>query len=299
MRAGSHFIAVLLMLGCAAAVAQEAQPAAKISPEETAIRAAIASYADAFNKHDAAALAAHWSADGEFITPAGKTITGRADLEKDFTAYFEEAKDAKLTLGEPTIQFLSPAVAVEQGSALVVATDREPVETDYEAIHVKTAEGWKMDSVREQEYVAPQSHYDQLQQLEWMIGEWVDADEEATVETVCRWTKNNNFITRSFRVHVEGAIDLEGTQVIGWDPRAETIRSWMFDSEGGFGAGAWSGEGNRWTVRSLSVLPDGRSGSATIVTEKIDDNTYTFHTIGREVEGELLPNIGPIKVVRK
>lgn len=287
------------MLGAAAAFAQDDTPAPQVSPDETAIRAAIASYADAFNKHDAAALAAHWSESGEFITPAGKTITGRADLEKDFAAYFEEAKDAKLTLGEPTIQFLSPTVAVEHGSALVVATDRDPIETDYEAIHVKTAEGWKMDSVREEEYVAPQSHYDELQSLEWMIGEWVDADDEGTVETVCRWTKNNNFITRTFRVHVEGAVDLEGTQVIGWDPRAQTIRSWMFDSEGGFGAGAWSGDSSRWTVRSLNVLPDGRSGSATIVTEKIDDDTYTFHTIGREVEGELLPNIGPIKVVRK
>ena len=29
------------------------------------------------------------------------------------------------------------------------------------------------------------------------------------------------------------------TQRIGWDPAAKQIRSWEFDSEGGFGEGTW------------------------------------------------------------
>ena len=43
--------------------------------------------------------------------------------------------------------------------------------------------------------------------------------------------------------------DLEGTQVIGWDPAAGTIRSWMFDSDGGFGEGTWSKKDNSWIVK--------------------------------------------------
>ena len=33
------------------------------------------------------------------------------------------------------------------------------------------------------------------------------------------------------------------TQRIGWDPVADHIRSWEFDSEGGFGEGKWGGDG--------------------------------------------------------
>ena len=269
------------------------------APELTAVRAQIKSYVDAFNKHDAKAVAAHWTADGEFITPAGNQIQGQANLEKEFSEYFAEAKDAKLEIGEPELQLLSPGVVVEHGAALVVASDRDPIETDYEAIHVKTADGWRMDSVREKEFVRPRSHYEHLQQLEWMIGTWVDADDNAVIETTSDWTKNYNFITRQFKVHVEDRIDVEGTQIIGWDPSIGKIRSWMFDSEGGFGVGIWSNSGNRWTVKALRVLPDGKRGSVTTVTELVDENTLKVHTLGREVDGELLPNIGPIKVVRQ
>lgn len=48
------------------------------------------------------------------------------------------------------------------------------------------------------------------------------------------------FCSCSFKVSVPSMDDLEGTQVIGWDPAAGTIRSWMFDSDGGFGEGTWS-----------------------------------------------------------
>ena len=296
----TFIISVPFAILAAPASAQEAETAETTeSPELTAVRAQIKSYVEAFNKYDAKAVAAHWTESGEFITPGGNQIQGRADLEKEFTAYFAEAKDAKLEIGEPQLQLLSPGVVVEHGAALVVASDREPVETDYEAIHVKTSEGWRMDSVREKEFVRPQSNYERLQQLEWMIGEWVDADDNATVETSCQWTKNQNFITRSFRVYVEDRVDLEGTQVIGWDASIGKIRSWVFDSEGGFGVGLWSNSGNRWTVQALRVLADGKRGSTTTVTEIVDENTLKVYTVGREVDGELLPNVGPITVVRK
>ncbi len=295
-------ILVILLLFTVALRAQEpaAEPdAPKPNPEKAKIQKAIDSYVDSFNKADPKAVAAHWTAEGEFITPAGKALRGQKQLHEEFKAYFAETKNAKLELLGTAIDFLSPSVAVETGVARVIAAEAEPNDTEYEAIHVKTADGWKMDSVREQESIQTATHYEQLKQLEWMVGEWVDSDEHATIETVCRWTKNQNFLSRTFRVYVEDRIDLEGTQVIGWDPALQTIRSWVFDSEGGFGVGLWSHEGNQWTVRGLRVLPDGRRGSTTTVTQFVDENTFTLRTIGRQIDGELMPNIGPIKVVRK
>jgi uncharacterized protein (TIGR02246 family) len=267
--------------------------------EEKAIRAAIKSYLDAFNRHDAKAVAAHWSATGEFVTPGGDVLRGTEQLERDFADYFANAANVTLELADPKIEFLSPNVALETGTARVLEPNAEPTETEYVAVHVKYSTGWKMDSVREQEIVKPTSHYDQLRELEWMIGEWVDEAENATVETVCRWTTNRNFITRSFWISVRDRVDFEGTQVIGWDPVHNVIRSWVFNSDGGFGVGVWSRDGKRWTIRSLNVQPDGSQGSATVVMEQVDENTLTFQTIGREVDGVMLPNIEPVKVVRK
>jgi uncharacterized protein (TIGR02246 family) len=268
------------------------------SADEQAIRAAIQSYVDAFNKQDAKAVASHWTETGEFITPGGSELKGREAIQKEFEGYFADGEGATVEVAETEIRFLSPGVAAEEGTALVLRPDETPDETAYVAIHVKTTDGWKMDSVREQAQVRPQSHYDQLKQLEWMIGEWVDADDEVAIETSCRWTKNNNFILRSFKVVAEDRIDLEGSQIIGWDPAANTIRSWMFDSEGGFGVGAWTRNGDRWTVRTLQVLASGERASAINVMTYVDDDTFTIRSTSREVDGEIMPGIPETRVVR-
>jgi uncharacterized protein (TIGR02246 family) len=288
-------------LVAAAGVLRAAEPPAEseADADKTAIEKAVASYVDAFNKGDAKALAAHWTGRGQFLTPSGKTLRGREQLEKEFAAYFAEAKNAKIELVGTSVEILSPSVAVERGSARVIVPEKEPSESRYEAIHVKTAEGWKIDSIREEEGPGPaSSHYGQLQQLEWMIGQWVDADDAAVVDTTCRWTTNRNFLIRSFKVFIENRVDFEGTQVIGWDPAAQTIRSWVFDSDGGFGVGRWSGGDGRWTVQTLSVLPDGSRASATNIFELVDEDTVRFQSIGRQAGGELLPNIDPV-VIRK
>ena len=39
--------------------------------------------------------------------------------------------------------------------------------------------------------------------------------------------------------------------------------------------------------------------SANNVITKIDDNSFTFRSLGREVDGELLPGVDEITIVRK
>ncbi|MHC2069890.1 YybH family protein [Bremerella sp. T1] len=271
-----------------------------LNEDESAILKAIDSYAEAFNKGDAKALAQHWTVDGEFVTPSGDVLKGRAALEEDFTAYFEQNAGVKLELVDTQIKLLSPHVASETGVARVLLPEQEPSETIYEAFHVKTAEGWRIDSVKEDAPAEPApSHYERLQPLQWMIGTWVDdSEDDVTVETSSRWTTNQNFIVRTFRVFMDGVVDFEGTQVIGWDPSVGAIRSWTFDSDGGFGVGRWTQQGSRWTVQSLNVLPDGRRGSSTNIYDLVDENTVQFKTIGRQVDGELLPNVSSITIIR-
>lgn len=277
----------------------EAKEADTTTTDEAAITSAIESYTVAFNRGDANQVASHWRENGEFVTPSGDTLRGRKNIKAAFEKFFAENKDVRLEISEPSIRFLAPSVAVEDGTSRIIRPDEEPMESDYTAVHVKQGGKWKMDSVSEVDRERPSSHYEQLAALEWMIGEWVDQDEEATVETVCQWTKNRNFITRSFRVVGADGSEVEGTQVIGWDPMRKTIRSWVFDSKGGFGVGKWSRKGDRWTVRVLQVRQDGSSSSGINTLTYVDENTHTFKSAGREIDGQLQPNIPEVTVVRK
>jgi hypothetical protein len=135
--------------------------------------------------------------------------------------------------------------------------------------------------------------------LAWLVGQWTDDSPNATVGATVSWTKNKSFLSYSFKASAPGMDDLEGTQVIGWDPAAGTIRSWMFDSDGGFGEGTWSKKGNSWIVKFHQVMPDGRKASATNIYTLLDSNTITWKSIGRKVDGEFLPNVEEVKMVRK
>ena len=272
-----------------------------LTEDELAVLAAVDSYLIAFNKADAKRLAEHWTEDGEFVLASGEVLKGRGAIEESFATYFKESGNAKLELFDTQIKMISPRVAAETGMARVVGKDKITEETSYEVIHVKTADGWRIDSVKEAVLAdPPPTHYERLKPLEWMIGTWVDdAEEGMTIETTGKWTTNQNFITRTFKVYIQDRVDFEGTQIIGWDPSVDAIRSWTFDSDGGFGVGRWSQNGDRWTVQALSVLPDGRRGSSTNIYEIVDENTVQFKSIGRQVDGELQPNIETLTIIRQ
>ena len=124
-----------------------------------------------------------------------------------------------------------------------------------------------------------------LEVLDWMVGTWVDQGEKSIVTTKCSWTKNRKFLTRSFRIMIEGQLSLEGTQFIGWDPIAKRIRSWNFDSEGGFGQGRWIRDGNKWLVKMSFVLASGERASSLNVITYVDQDTLRWQSIDREIAG--------------
>jgi uncharacterized protein (TIGR02246 family) len=267
--------------------------------DEKAIRAAAASYVTAFNSHDAKALAARWSDNAVYQNPVtGEEVVGRDAIERQFSEVFEGLKDGRLSVEVTSIEFVSPSVAVEHGTAQIVKPNAEPEITEYSAVHVKQGDQWLLDRVTEKESVAVPSHYEQLKPLEWLIGSWVDEDDSARVETTGRWAKNQNFITRSFTIALPGEPALAGVQIIGWDAARGKIRSWAFDSDGGFVEGTWSNNGDTWIVESSAVLPDGRQGSSMNIMKVLDGNAFSWQVTGRDVGGEILPNLPAVKVSR-
>jgi uncharacterized protein (TIGR02246 family) len=293
-------LAIILLL-----ISQGSTVIANQEDDEATIRQNAAEYVKAFNRRDARALAAFWSPEAIYMNPSsGEEVVGRSAIEKQFAGNFAESGGVTLAVDVESVQFVSPNVAVEEGLARVMSPNSEPEESHYTAIHVKRNGQWLLDRVSEgdaeDQYDAPPpSNYEHLKELEWMIGSWIDQDDAATVQTDCEWTKNQNFMTRSFAVVIGDQVNMAGMQIIGWDPSAKQIRSWVFDSNGGFSEGTWTRKDNRWIIQSHGTLPDGGKSSATNVLKYVNDDSFTWQSINREVDGELLPNVDEVMVIRK
>lgn len=296
------FCVALMALGRAAVAADNAFDADARQDDVQQIEKEVADYVEAFNAKDAAALSQHWSEGGAYVRPIdGARLVGRKAIQKEFEATFAQQPEAVLAVKVRTIRFVTSDVAMEEGTAEVTfLPDTLPSRTDYTAVHVKRDGEWQVDSIRETELSADKGAAGgRLDELAWLVGGWTDRSDAATVETSVTWTKNNSFLSYSFKVSAGNIDALEGTQVVGWDPVAKTIRSWMFDSDGGFGEGVWSREDDRWLVKFHQTLADGRLASSTNVYTYIDDNTFTWQSIDRELDGEPLPNVERVTLARK
>ena len=286
----------MMLWGFASALGAEAD---RQATDEAAIRKAVASYVTVFNQGNAKALAGLWSPDAVYMNPlTGDQVVGREAIEKEFAAMFADAKGAKLAANTDSIQFVSPNVAVEHGTANVVRAGHEPEESEYTAVYVRRDGQWMLDRVTEEDSPVIASNYERLKELEWMIGMWVDQDDQNRVETTCQWTKNRNFMTRSFTISVGDRIDMSGMQIVGWDPAAKRIRTWVFDSDGGFAEGTSSKKGKSWYIQSVGVLTDGQKASSVNILTYVDDNTCTWQSVNRVAGGELLPNVDEVVMAR-
>ncbi len=263
--------------------------------DKAAVVEMVTSYVDAFNGRDAQAVSEHWSETGELVDPDGNRLSGRATIRESFETLFKDlSSEQLLSVMVDRVSFVTSDVAIVEGTARDVDGQDSSI-----VVTVKSEDGkWRVHSVREFDTPPRASHYDQLKELEWLIGQWIDESDESTAETSSHWSKNQNFITSNFKVSVPGMEPLEGTQVIGYDASTGNIRSWVFDSDGGTATGVWTRKGDSWEVRSSQVLADGRAASSINIYKLIDDDQFSWRSIGRQVDGEYLPNTEPVTVHR-
>jgi uncharacterized protein (TIGR02246 family) len=268
--------------------------------ERLVIEQRAKSYAAAYNAKDLSALIAHWAPEGVYIDRAsGERVVGREALKKVFQDELASRKESRLEIAAETIELVSPGVALEQGTSTITTADGQPIMTSYSAVHVKRDGQWLIDRISESEIARPPSHYEQLKELEWMIGDWSDQEGDGAVSTECHWARNNNFIIRSFTISIAGGVDMSGMQIVGWDGAKKQIRSWTFDSDGGFNHGVWGKTGDRWSVQQTATLPDGAMASSTTLLTPLDENSFTWQQVNRVVGGQLLPNLEEVVVGRK
>src|SRR5438045_216317 len=83
----------MLVLGAGLMTAQDrkAKPAGR-EADKLAIDKLTRETIQAFDNRDAAAVAAHWTAEGEFIRNDGEPIRGRAAVQQGYADYFKTLK---------------------------------------------------------------------------------------------------------------------------------------------------------------------------------------------------------------
>ncbi len=256
-------------------------------------------YQDAFNNQDTKKIANFFSNDGLFINPeTGKEIHGKEEIQKALEAYFKEIGDAKIEVKINSIVFPRKDEAVEIGTFNIKQNDQVSLESAFKS-YLKNNNGtWLIDEIRNISITDAPSQYEHLKELDWLIGQWVDADDDVEIHSSFTWDKHKNFIYDKFSIVTEGTLELEGTQIIGWDPIKKVIRSWIFDSDGGFGEATWTKNTNKWVVETAQTLSDASRASSISIYTPIDANSFTWASQGREVGGILLPDVDPITIVK-
>src|SRR5262249_36615429 len=148
-----------------------------------------------------------------------------------------ENKGAKITGMVHSFKFLRPDVAVEDGTLEFAQAYGSKESNRYAVVWVKSGDQWLISSVRDlptETDDAPSLDFPKLKAIEWLVGEWQDISDKIDVNVVCRWDRNKSFLVMDYEVKRPGVDPVQVSQRIGWDARNGKIRSWVFDSDGGF-----------------------------------------------------------------
>jgi len=269
-----------------------------LSPDEQQIRKGVEAFVEQYNAHNADAIAAMFSADARMVFRDGTEVNGRDEIKATFAETFTDRPKTAISVVVDSIRFLTRDVAVEEGSTTMFPDGETLTSRDhYTVLHLRKDGQWQMQSVRvfEEESL---SAYGELAPLEWLIGEWIDEGKDEDVFAKFSWAENKSFLLEEFQVVRSGEVVLKGSQRIGWDPQTKQIRSWTFDSAGGFGEGMWTSVGDEWICKAKGVQPDGTTASATRRLTRADQDRVIWTSIDRLLGDEELPDLA-VTMVRK
>jgi uncharacterized protein (TIGR02246 family) len=276
----------------------KAPPQGDHAADEAAIRANIARFVKAYNAGDAKAVAALFTSDGLAVGKDGSEAEGRDAIAETFAGLFADMPGRRIELNVDAIRFLGADLAVEVGTSKEMSAPAQAPERDrYTVLHVKRNGKWLMALARDEEGPVATGH-ERLLPLAWLVGDWIDDGGSAVVYSACRWSKDGNYLLQDFKLQINGRSAMNVNQRIGWDPLTKCIRSWVFDSEGGYGESVWARDGNGWIIRASGVRPDGTTASATNWLTRTGKDGYLWRSTDRVVGAERQPAM-EVRVVRK
>jgi uncharacterized protein (TIGR02246 family) len=282
-------VGAALLLGLPSVRGDDEEP--DRAADRAAIRARAQEFFKALAKGDAREAAAFWTATGEYVRDE-LTIRGRANIEKAYAEHFKKKQPGTVTVEDESIRFLSDDTAIQEGVFVVKRPNpAETTRSDFTTLFVRSGGKWHFGQLRE----SPEAS--SLQELAWLVGSWTFQSDGSEARMVVEWSEGKKYLLcRTTRK--EDDQTTTATQILAVHPATGAIRSWTFESDGGLGEAVWSRTDKGWKAKVTSVTADGDKATATTTLTPIDENTFTFQSTDRTVDGEKAPDVGPIKVTR-
>ncbi len=271
---------------------KDAKPA---SPDEMAIGAAAAAFTAAFEKGDVKAFSSLFTEQAEYVDE-NMTLNGRAEIEKGYAEFFAKRKAIKAEGTSNLVKLIGSDTAIEDGTFTVKAEGEAPVSTRYSTLYVREKGKWLIALLKEWRE-APTAKG--LEDLAWLVGAWEADGKENSVRTSYEWTPNHGFLKSHFTIEskADKKTVASGTEVIGYDPTSDTVRSWIFGDEGGFSEGVWTWDGNQWISETAGFLPSGQQVTASNFMTPGKDS-FTWRSVERTLDGAAQPDIPQVTVKR-
>jgi len=270
------------------------------SADNEALQANIEEFDKAYNARDAKAITALFTPEAQMIDEDGETAFGREEIEAEFTQLFENQPEGVLLTEVDDLKYIGASLAIENGRTILIPSPGETaIINQYMAVHVKTREGkWLMALTRDIP-VETLDHTENLLPLTFLIGDWVDESPEAVVQSHYEWSDGDKFLVGKFTAKIAGQNAFSGTQRIGRDPLGKKIRSWVFDSDGGFQEGVWTQVGDQWLIKYQGVSGSGEVTAGTRVLTMVDADRWRWQSRDRILGNEAIADNPEVEVVRR
>lgn len=257
------------------------------SPEfEALIRREMEATVKAFNAADADGMAALFMEKGELVDENGNVYTGRAEIAAVFKAFFAKFPKAALAMDVTSVRSIGDSLAVEEGIRQITAEEGAvAAQVRYVVLRDKVGDKWPIASYREFADDPAPTAQEMLESLSFLVGDWVDESPEGRTAISYRWSEEGNYLLGDYVLSVGGQAASKSTQRIGWDPVEGVIRSWTFDSDGGFSQGEWTPVDDGWVAKTEATMPDGSTASATVMLAFKDQDHFVVRSTDRIVGG--------------
>lgn len=305
------FLCGALTLCTTLVLAQEVQPkraavaapatAAAAAPEDAAIaqvRKSAEQVTTAFNAAKVDEVAAMFLPKGELIDEDGTVYQGEKEIKDLLSAFFKKFPGTKLSLNIESIRIVGP-VAIEEGTRTMKAKDgTTQSQFRYISVRAKTDDGWKIASLRDFSDDPEPSANEYLQSVAWLVGDWMNEGADGVVKITYKWSEDKNYILGDFQMSGGTGPARKLSQRIGWDAGARKIRSWLFESDGGFADGHWTVLEDGIVAKYSSVNADGTTASATITINHKDKDRFSMKGTDRIVGDDREPDF-EVNVVRR
>jgi uncharacterized protein (TIGR02246 family) len=263
-----------------------AQPAAN---DEAGLRAALDAYAKTLKTGDLKAIMNYWAPDADFTSETGEVIKGREAISKLYTENLADLKAGKSAIKLDSLRFLAPDVAALDGVVEFTPPDGPTESNRFGAVWTRKDGRWIIASARDLPESEGEAADRGRKEMQWLAGEWTGKEGNTAIKLTVKPELDGKFALARFDI-TRAKDTLVVYQLIGWDPIEGTLRSWTFDSRGGFGETLWERDGAVWTGNTTGVLPTGQTGSSVNTIQMMGPDQFKWRAIFREVDGQPIPD---------